>query len=177
MAEWTTLDLITSYTFNLPAPAPAEVPGFAKDGGKNVKRKDGKEKNVIPVPLLNTIPVNGGLVKQHHNHSRDAKRLRSRPAICGRRSRQWVRQIARHYQRPILVPPAKEEVLAVRTVNILNKPAARRAVLPKNRRLSSAEVISPRMTRIARMSGKQSPRRLGCGGWPKHSLFNGRQRR
>jgi hypothetical protein len=25
------------------------VPGFAKDGGKNVKMKDGKEKNVIPV--------------------------------------------------------------------------------------------------------------------------------
>ena len=33
----------------LPPPAPAEVPGFAKDGGKNVKMKDGKEKNVIPV--------------------------------------------------------------------------------------------------------------------------------
>jgi hypothetical protein len=25
------------------------VPGFAKDGGKNVKMKDGKEKNVVPV--------------------------------------------------------------------------------------------------------------------------------
>jgi hypothetical protein len=47
--EWTTLDLITSYTFNLPPPAPAPVPGLAKDGGKNVKMKDGKEKNVIPV--------------------------------------------------------------------------------------------------------------------------------
>ncbi len=35
-------------------------------------------------------------------------------------------------------------------------PAARRSALRKNRRLSSAEVISPRMTRIARMSGKQS---------------------
>jgi outer membrane receptor protein involved in Fe transport len=46
---WTTLDLILNYTFNLPPPAPAEVPGFAKDGGKNVKMKDGKEKNVIPV--------------------------------------------------------------------------------------------------------------------------------
>ena len=49
MAAWTTLDLIASYTFNLPPPAPAEVPGFAKDGGKNVKMKDGKEKNVMPV--------------------------------------------------------------------------------------------------------------------------------
>ena len=48
--EWTTLDLIASYTFNLPAPtAQQEVPGYAKDGGKNVKMKDGKEKNVMPV--------------------------------------------------------------------------------------------------------------------------------
>ena len=29
--------------------AAAQVPGFAKDGGKNVKMKDGKEKNVMPV--------------------------------------------------------------------------------------------------------------------------------
>src|SRR5262249_36050547 len=33
--EWITLDLIASYTFNLPTPALASVPGFAKDGGKN----------------------------------------------------------------------------------------------------------------------------------------------
>jgi outer membrane receptor protein involved in Fe transport len=45
----TTLDVLLNYTFNLPPPAPAEVPGFAKDGGKNVKMKDGKEKNVVPV--------------------------------------------------------------------------------------------------------------------------------
>jgi len=50
IAAWTTLDLILNYTFNLPPPAPAEVPGFAKDGGKNVRSgKDGKEKNVVPV--------------------------------------------------------------------------------------------------------------------------------
>ena len=48
VAALTTLDLILNYTFNLPPPAPAEVPGFAKDGGKNVV-KDGKEKNVVPV--------------------------------------------------------------------------------------------------------------------------------
>ena len=36
-------------TFNLPPPAAPEVPGFAKDGGKNVKMKDGREKNVVPV--------------------------------------------------------------------------------------------------------------------------------
>jgi len=49
VSAWTTLDLILNYTFNLPPPAPAPVPGFAKDGGKNVKMKDGKEKNVVPV--------------------------------------------------------------------------------------------------------------------------------
>src|SRR5439155_1557811 len=48
--EWITLDLIASYTFNLPAPvAQQEVAGYAKDGGKNVKMKDGKDKNVMPV--------------------------------------------------------------------------------------------------------------------------------
>ena len=48
VAAWTTLDLILNYTFNLPPPTPAEVPGFAKDGGKNVRMKDGEEKNVVP---------------------------------------------------------------------------------------------------------------------------------
>jgi outer membrane receptor protein involved in Fe transport len=56
VAAWTTLDLIASYTFNLPSPAPAEVPGFTKDGGKNVKMKDGKEKNVIPVSTAEYNP-------------------------------------------------------------------------------------------------------------------------
>ncbi|HZS19006.1 MAG TPA: TonB-dependent receptor [Candidatus Udaeobacter sp.] len=49
IVDWVTLDLILNYTFNFPAPAPAEVPGYAKDGGKNVVTKDGKEKNVVPV--------------------------------------------------------------------------------------------------------------------------------
>jgi iron complex outermembrane recepter protein len=53
--EWITLDLITSYKFNLPLPAPNEVPGFAKDGGKNVKM-DGKEKNVLPVSTAEYNP-------------------------------------------------------------------------------------------------------------------------
>jgi iron complex outermembrane receptor protein len=53
--EWITLDLIASYTFNLPSPAPAPVPGLAKDGGKNVKM-DGKEKNVIPVSAAEYNP-------------------------------------------------------------------------------------------------------------------------
>jgi iron complex outermembrane receptor protein len=48
--EWTTLDLIASYTFNMPTPvAQQEVAGYSKDGGKNVKMKDGKDKNVMPV--------------------------------------------------------------------------------------------------------------------------------
>jgi len=56
VAAWTTLDLILNYTFNLPPPAPAEVPGLAKDGGKNVTVKDGKEKNVIPVSTAEYSP-------------------------------------------------------------------------------------------------------------------------
>jgi hypothetical protein len=47
VAAWTTWDLILNYTFNLQPPV-AEVPGYAKDGGKNVKTPDGKEKNVVP---------------------------------------------------------------------------------------------------------------------------------
>jgi iron complex outermembrane receptor protein len=56
VAPWITLDLILNYTFNLPPPAPAEVPGFVKDGGKNVKTRDGKEKNVIPVSTTEYNP-------------------------------------------------------------------------------------------------------------------------
>jgi outer membrane receptor protein involved in Fe transport len=56
VSAWTTLDLIVSYTFNLPSATPAEVPGFAKDCGKNVKMKDGKEKNVMPVSTAEYNP-------------------------------------------------------------------------------------------------------------------------
>jgi iron complex outermembrane receptor protein len=56
IAAWTTLDLIASYTFNLPPRALAPVPGFAKDDGKNVKMKDGKEKNVMPVSTAEYNP-------------------------------------------------------------------------------------------------------------------------
>jgi iron complex outermembrane recepter protein len=54
--EWTTLDLIASYTVNLPSPAAAEVPGLAKDGGKSVKMRDGKEKNITPVSTAEYNP-------------------------------------------------------------------------------------------------------------------------
>jgi len=56
VAAWTTLDLIASYTFNLPPPAPGEVPGFSKEGGKNVKMQDGKDKNVMPVSTAEYNP-------------------------------------------------------------------------------------------------------------------------
>src|SRR5438477_244976 len=56
VAAWTTLDLILNYTFNMPAPVAPEVPGYAKDGGKNVKMKDGKEKNVLPVSTAEYNP-------------------------------------------------------------------------------------------------------------------------
>jgi outer membrane receptor protein involved in Fe transport len=51
--EWTTLDLIVNYTFNLPASAaPNEVAGYARDGGKNTESKDGKGKSVMPVSTV-----------------------------------------------------------------------------------------------------------------------------
>ena len=56
--EWVTLDLIASYTFNLPPPASTAVPGLA-NGGKSVQVKDGKEKDVLPSPPLSTTPVDG----------------------------------------------------------------------------------------------------------------------
>ncbi len=55
--EWTTLDLIVNYTFNLPtSPAQNEVAGYARDGGKNADTKDGKRKNVMPVPTAGYNP-------------------------------------------------------------------------------------------------------------------------
>ena len=56
VSAWTTLDLIASYTFNLPPPIPAPAPGFAKDGGKSVKVTGGKEKNVLPVSTAECNP-------------------------------------------------------------------------------------------------------------------------
>ena len=56
VSAWTTLDLMASYTFNLPARAATEVPGLAKDAGKNVKLRDGNEKNVMPVSTAEYNP-------------------------------------------------------------------------------------------------------------------------
>ena len=54
--EWVTLDLLASYTFNLPPPASTAVPSLAKDGGKSVQMKDGKGKNVLPVSAAEYNP-------------------------------------------------------------------------------------------------------------------------
>jgi iron complex outermembrane receptor protein len=55
--EWTTLDLIVNYTFNLPASAAQnEVAGYPRDGGKNTELKDGKGKNVMPVSTAEYNP-------------------------------------------------------------------------------------------------------------------------
>jgi iron complex outermembrane receptor protein len=55
--EWTTLDLIINYTFNLPPPAAQiDVAGYAKDGAKRVKMNDGKEKRVMPLSTAEYNP-------------------------------------------------------------------------------------------------------------------------
>jgi len=56
VSEWVTLDLIASYTFNLPPPAADGVAGLAKDAGKSVKMKDGNEKNVLPISTAEYNP-------------------------------------------------------------------------------------------------------------------------
>jgi len=48
--EWITLDLIASYTFKLPSPLTAKVPGLAKDSSKDTN-PGGKEKNALPVSM------------------------------------------------------------------------------------------------------------------------------
>ena len=53
--EWTTVDLILNYTFNLlPPAAQTEVAGYAKDGTKSVQ--NGKSKNVMPVSTAEYNP-------------------------------------------------------------------------------------------------------------------------
>ena len=51
--EWTTVDALVSYTFNLAAPVTTDnqVAGYAKDGGKNVQNK-----NVMPVSTAEYNP-------------------------------------------------------------------------------------------------------------------------
>jgi hypothetical protein len=55
--EWTTLDFILNYTFNLPASAAQnEVAGYARDGGKSAEMKDRNGKNVMPVSTAEYNP-------------------------------------------------------------------------------------------------------------------------
>jgi iron complex outermembrane receptor protein len=53
--EWITLDLVASYTFNLPPPTAAGVPGLVRGGAKNIKM-DSKEKNVLPISTAEYTP-------------------------------------------------------------------------------------------------------------------------
>src|SRR4029453_8688264 len=46
--EGDTPHLLSSLTFNPPPPTATAVAGLAKDGGKSVQMKEGKEKNVVP---------------------------------------------------------------------------------------------------------------------------------
>jgi outer membrane receptor protein involved in Fe transport len=55
--EWTTLDLIVNYTFNLPQPtAQTDVAGYAKDGANSVKMNDDKDKKVMPLSTAEYNP-------------------------------------------------------------------------------------------------------------------------
>jgi iron complex outermembrane receptor protein len=56
--EWTTVDAIVSYSFNLTAPVTtdSQVAGYAKDGGKEVKMKDGMEKKLMPISTAEYNP-------------------------------------------------------------------------------------------------------------------------
>jgi iron complex outermembrane recepter protein len=53
--EWSTLDLVASYTFKLPLQLTAKVPGLAKGGGKNTN-PGAKEKTVLPVSTAEYNP-------------------------------------------------------------------------------------------------------------------------
>ena len=47
---------MVNYTFNLPPPVTEQVPGYARNVGKNAEMKDGKDKNVIPVSTAEYNP-------------------------------------------------------------------------------------------------------------------------
>lgn len=55
--EWTTLDLVLNYTFNLPTSvARSEISGYARDGGKNANTNGSKDKTVIPISTAEYHP-------------------------------------------------------------------------------------------------------------------------
>src|SRR6476620_9110414 len=51
------------------------------------------------------------LVEWHDDHARGAERVRFRSAVRRRRVREWLRRIPCRCQRPVLLRPAKEEIL------------------------------------------------------------------
>ena len=93
--------------------AQQEVAGFAKDGGKNVKMPDGKEKNVVPISTAEygacgwRAWLNGTTITLGMQNVFD-----SDPPFVGGRLREWLRRIPCRCQRPVLLHPAKEEILA-----------------------------------------------------------------
>ena len=111
--EWTTLDLIVNYTFNLPASAAQnEVAGYARDGGKNTELKDGEAKSVMPVSTaeynpcgwrawLNNTTITLGMNNLFDERSSPGRHLsqgRYRTARCAQRHR-LCPEVARSYWR------------------------------------------------------------------------------
>ena len=47
---------MVNYTFNLPQTVTEQVPGYARNVGKNAQIKDGKDKNIIPVSTAEYNP-------------------------------------------------------------------------------------------------------------------------
>jgi outer membrane receptor protein involved in Fe transport len=109
--EWMTLDLIVSYTFNLPRQAAAEVSGLAKDGGKNMKI-DGKEKNVLPFSTAEYNPsgwrawLNSATLTVGMQNIFDS----DPPFVAGTFENNYDESLA-NIKGPVLVPSAKEEIL------------------------------------------------------------------
>ena len=113
ISEWVTLDLIASYTFNLPPPASAAVPGLAKDGDKNIKMKDGNEKNVLPVSTAEYNPcgwrawLNNTTLTLGMQNVFDS----DPPFVAGLSATTTTTRLPN--QRSFLVRPAKEEILTI----------------------------------------------------------------
>ena len=89
------------------------MPGFAKDGGKNVKMKDGKEKNVMPVSTaeygcsnwqwwFNNTTVTLGMQNVFDFDP---------PFVAGNFENGYDESLD-HDQRPLLVCSAKEKILS-----------------------------------------------------------------
>ena len=86
--------------------------GYAKDGGKNVKMPDGKAKNVMPISTAEygacgwRAWLNGTTITLGMQNVFD-----SDPPFAAVGLREWLRRIACHNQRPVLLRPAKEKIL------------------------------------------------------------------